>query len=226
MPRHPGDGFDGIKPPRPDGPLSFERYVFPPEPTTAHQSELGLTDKQSSAIREAVKDAQGKFLDLQWEMQSHQEKMSSLLQATPVSESAVLDEADKVIYMERQVKRAHLSLLVKIKKMLTAEQQQQLTELRASKSGPPGMGGKGERRRGPGGPGMVWRRPTATSWRRASVDGGVSAPAPQAPRLRSRVVAAWRFGCSVRAAEPCSVRARRLRTYHSRTWRSRCPLMC
>jgi len=105
-------------------------YVFPPELVMRHAPEIGLDEKQRAAIKDAVVKTQAKFLDLQWEVQGEAEKLTRLLQATPVDEVAVLAQADKVMGFEREVKRAHLALLVRIKNVLTEAQRARLTELR------------------------------------------------------------------------------------------------
>ncbi len=53
-----------------------------------------------------------------------------LLQARPVDESAVLAQADRVMNLEREIKKAHLSLLVRVKNLLTQPQQDKLAALR------------------------------------------------------------------------------------------------
>jgi Spy/CpxP family protein refolding chaperone len=104
--------------------------LFPPELIMKHSSELGLDPQQRGAIKEAVQQAQSKFLDAQWEMQEETGKMVRLLQARPVDEKAVLAEVDRVLDLERQIKRTQISLLVRLKNLLTPTQQTRLAELR------------------------------------------------------------------------------------------------
>jgi Spy/CpxP family protein refolding chaperone len=47
-----------------------------------------------------------------------------------VDESAVLAQVDKVLDRERAIKKTQISLLVRIKNLLTVEQQNKLMELR------------------------------------------------------------------------------------------------
>jgi hypothetical protein len=47
-----------------------------------------------------------------------------------VDKSAVLSQVDRVLDIERQIKRAHIAMLVEVKNALTAEQQNQLKGLR------------------------------------------------------------------------------------------------
>jgi len=115
----PGPGQDPLAP-----------HVFPPDLVMRHAAEIGLDEKQRAAVKDAVVKMQTRFLDLQWDLQAESEKMARLLQASPVDEAAVLAQADKVMGLEREVKRAHLSLLVRIKNLLSDAQRAKLNELR------------------------------------------------------------------------------------------------
>lgn len=122
------------QPPAP-GQDPLAQHVFPPELVMRHASEIGLEERQRAAIKEVVVKSQTKFLDLQWDVQAESEKMARLLQASPVDEAAVLAQADKVMGLEREVKKTHLSLLVRIKNVLTDAQRDKLTELRQRSEG-------------------------------------------------------------------------------------------
>jgi Spy/CpxP family protein refolding chaperone len=63
-------------------------------------------------------------------MQAEAGKLAQLLRASRIDESAAIAQADKVLGMEREVKKAQLSLLIRIKNLLTPAQQDKLTELR------------------------------------------------------------------------------------------------
>ena len=116
-----------VEAPRPD---PMAEHLFPPDLVMAHGREIGLDDRQRAAIKEAIQASQSKFLDAQWSMQEESQKLVQLLQARPVDEAAVLAQADRVMSLERDVKRTHLSLLVRIKNLLSVEQQARLRELR------------------------------------------------------------------------------------------------
>jgi Spy/CpxP family protein refolding chaperone len=109
---------------------AIAQQVFPPELVMKHGQEIGLDETQRTAMKQAIQAAQTKFLDAQWDMQAASQKLVRLLQARPIDETAVLAQADKVMGMERDVKKAQLSLLVRIKNLLTEAQQAKLTELR------------------------------------------------------------------------------------------------
>lgn len=112
----------------PEDPLA--QFVFPPELVMRYAGEIGLDERQRAAIKDAVVKTQARLLDVQWDVQGEAEKLARLLQASPVDETAVLAQADKVMGFEREVKRSHLALLVRIKNLLTDQQRAKLQELR------------------------------------------------------------------------------------------------
>ena len=124
----PGQRAPG--PPGPGGPDDFGRNFFPPELVMQHQGEIGLQDAQRAALTSAVQQAQGKFMDVQWKLSAEGEKMSKLLQPTQVDETQVLEEVDRILALEREMKRTQIGLMVRIKNTLTASQQAKLMEIR------------------------------------------------------------------------------------------------
>jgi Spy/CpxP family protein refolding chaperone len=106
------------------------KNVFPPELVMKYSQDIGLDDRQRAAIKENVQSAQSKFLDAQWSLQEESQKLVRLLQAQPVNETAVLAQVDKVLALEREIKRTQITLLVRIKNLLTEPQQAKLQELR------------------------------------------------------------------------------------------------
>jgi Spy/CpxP family protein refolding chaperone len=120
--RNPGPGAGG--------PDDFGRNFFPPELVMQHQTEIGLQDAQRAALTSAVQQAQGKFMDLQWKLSAEGEKMGRLLQPAQVDETQVLEEVDRILVLEREMKRAQIGLMVRIKNTLTAPQQAKLAEIR------------------------------------------------------------------------------------------------
>lgn len=105
--------------------------LFPPELIMSHQEAISLAPEQKTYIREELRKAQGQFTDLQWQLQDAMEAFSSMLKQNSVDEQAALAQLDKVLATEREIKRAQISLMVRIKNKLTPEQQARLRELRA-----------------------------------------------------------------------------------------------
>jgi Spy/CpxP family protein refolding chaperone len=83
------------------------------------------------------------------------ESLHETMKANSVNEQQALAQLDKVLDAERQIKRAHMELAIRIKNKLTPEQQTKLQSMRRSGPGGPGGPGRGpgRGRDGPGGPG-------------------------------------------------------------------------
>lgn len=113
--------------PSPNDPIG--RNLFPPELVMSHQVEIGLTENQATAIRNEVVKAQPKFIELQWQMQRETEKLAGMLQQAPIDESKTLSVAETLMTLEINIKKTHLSLLIRIKNALTDEQRMKLTEI-------------------------------------------------------------------------------------------------
>src|SRR5688572_19935823 len=107
----------------------FARHVFAPELVMKHQQRIGLRADQRMAITDAIQQLQARVVELQWRMQEETQKMSELLEPASVNEQEVLAQVDRMLTIERDVKRAHMALLVRIKNTLTPEQQATLRSL-------------------------------------------------------------------------------------------------
>lgn len=114
----------------PNDPIA--KNVLPPELIFQHQKAIQLTEAQKNAVIAEVKRAQGRIVDVQWDMQRALEPLVELLGKEKVDEPQVLGQLDKVLAAEREFKRTQLTLAVRLKNILTAEQQRTLFELRAN----------------------------------------------------------------------------------------------
>ena len=115
------------------GPDDWGRNFFPPELVMQHQSEIGLQDSQRTALTSAIQQAQSKFMDVQWKLSAEGEKMGRLLQGAQVDEAQVLEEVDRILALEREIKRGQIALMVRIKNTLTPAQQAKLADIRNRK---------------------------------------------------------------------------------------------
>ncbi len=111
-----------------DDPL--EDHFVPPELLMKHQSELGITPAQREEIKEQVRNAQIKFTELQWDIQAEMEVLSNLLEDRNVSEGPVIEQLNKVLEVEADIKRTQVSMLIALRKVLTDEQLDQARGLR------------------------------------------------------------------------------------------------
>ena len=112
------------------GPPTFLKQLFLPAQVMEHQREIELTDEQRAAITREMTATQQKTLELRWKLEEKGEALDKLLAAPQVDEKAALARAGEVLDLERQMKQAHLELLIRIKNRLTPKQQEKLRELR------------------------------------------------------------------------------------------------
>jgi len=118
------------QPSQPDDPLA--RVLFPPELVMQHQQDIALRAEQRAAITKAIQDFQTKVVDLQWRMQDQSQRLAGMLEKATVDQAAALAQVDEVLGVEREVKRAHMTLLIQIKNALSAEQQARLSAARGA----------------------------------------------------------------------------------------------
>lgn len=118
------------QPPPEQAEPDFARHLFPPELIMQHQQRISLRPEQRTAITGAIQLLQSRVLDLQWQMQTEAQRLSELMQAPTIREEDALAQVDRVLGVEREIKRLHLGTLIRIKNTLSREQQATLTSLR------------------------------------------------------------------------------------------------
>ena len=95
-----------------------------------NQSALGITPSQREQIKKQVSALQTRFTELQWDLQAHMEALSESLTHPDAQEEAVLAQLDQVLASEAQIKRTQLSMLLRIRGILTPEQLKKAKEIR------------------------------------------------------------------------------------------------
>ena len=123
--------------PHPPNPDPLAHLMFPPDMILNHARELNLTDEQKAFMRSEVQKATVTFQDLQWKLQDQMEGLHQTMKSTSVNEQQALAQLDKVLEVEREIKRLHIGLAVRLKNRLTPEQQDQLHKMRPDHPGMP-----------------------------------------------------------------------------------------
>src|SRR3989442_10019095 len=104
--------------------------MFPPDMIMGHARELGLTDEQKAFMRGEIQKTTAGFLELQWQLQDAMEALHQTMKSNAIDEQQALSQLDKVLDTERQIKRLHFSLGIRLKNQLTPEQQGKLRGMR------------------------------------------------------------------------------------------------
>ena len=159
-PQPPQPQNDRQQPPPPPDPLSDS--IFPPEMIMQHQRELALTDDQKTFMRGEIQRTTTRFNELQWQLQDQMEALHETVKSNSINEQLALSQLDKVLESEREIKRLHMEMAIRIKNKLTADQQMKLQTIRQNmrpRGDGPGMGpgrgpGQGPGGMGPGGLGL------------------------------------------------------------------------
>ena len=117
--------------------------MFPPDMIMQHTRELNLTPEQKTFMRAEIQKTTTRFNELQWQLQDAMEALHEIMKSNSVNEQQALVQLDKVLDAEREIKRLHIGMAIRIKNQLTPEQQAKLHAMHRM------MGQDG----GPGGPG-------------------------------------------------------------------------
>jgi Spy/CpxP family protein refolding chaperone len=131
------DGGVTLSPPRLSTPSAsegtgpIEARLFPPELAMERQEELGITEEQKKALIAETERGNSEVLHLQWELEREKEKLVKLLEPDRVDEAKVKEAAARVTDREGKVKAAYLTMLVRVKNLLTPEQKQKLRDRKA-----------------------------------------------------------------------------------------------
>lgn len=142
QPGHPPNapGADNLpNHPHPPNPDPLAHLMFPPDMIMNHARQLNLTDEQKAFMRSEIQKTTTSFQDLQWKLQDQMEQLQETMKSSSVNEQQALAQLDKVLDIEREIKRLHIGLAVRLKNRLTPEQQDQLHKMRMDH--PPGMPG-------------------------------------------------------------------------------------
>ncbi|MEI7729247.1 MAG: Spy/CpxP family protein refolding chaperone [Verrucomicrobiota bacterium] len=127
--------------PRPDPapqrgrPDPFGENLFPPDLIMQAAPMLDLTEDQKQQLQSEVRQMHDQMPGLQSQLKEDNEKLVDLTKDARPNEAVVLAQADKVSESESAVKRLQLGMLIRLKNLLTPEQQAQLKELKTKMTG-------------------------------------------------------------------------------------------
>jgi len=124
-------------------PDMFADSFFAPELLLQQAEAIGLTDDQLTSIQSALEKAQPRFQDLNLRLEKEKDALVALTRKDQVKEKAAIDQLDKMLDIERELRRTHVALMITLKNKLTAEQLAKLKEIRlkpgavVTSAGPP-----------------------------------------------------------------------------------------
>ena len=100
----------------------FKGKLFPPNIILEHQDALDLSKDQFTAIRAAVVATQGSVAEHEWDLREAYQQVMSDLDEVPVDEEKVMENVQKALLAENEVKKLQVKLLLELRNLLTDEQ--------------------------------------------------------------------------------------------------------
>jgi len=111
-------------------PPAFMQELFPPELVMRHQRDIDLSKDQRRQITKIVSGLQSSVMDIRWEQVDLMGELESVFKKPRVDEKSALAATEKLLKLENQVKLTHVGGLIRIKNVLTQDQQDMLYFLR------------------------------------------------------------------------------------------------
>jgi len=105
-------------------------HFYAPQLVIKHAREINLSKKQKDEIKQSIKELEAASLDINWEMQEHAGDLIELVKQDSVNESEAIATADALMNLETAMKKLQLTLLIRIKNLLTSSQKRSLEQYR------------------------------------------------------------------------------------------------
>ena len=97
--------------------------LFSPDVIMQNQDAIKLTDDQRQYIIGEIQRVQTLATGVQWRLQAAMERLGKTLHQERPDEALAMSQLDSVLALEREMKRAQIGMLVRLKSHLTTEQQ-------------------------------------------------------------------------------------------------------
>lgn len=107
--------------------FNLERNFFTPEAVMENQEEIGLSAEQKEALIREVQGTQSDLVPWQFELDRLKEALRGPASENRVDEEQVLKLAQEMMEVETKIRTRHLAMLIRIKNLLSTEQQEKLS---------------------------------------------------------------------------------------------------
>jgi Spy/CpxP family protein refolding chaperone len=108
----------------------FATVLFPPELIMQHARAIRLNDEQRGTITRQIEQLQSRVVRMQWQLTEQVQALRETLARPRVDQDRAIDQLNRVLDTEQDIKKAHLEMLIRIKNVLRPEQQAELARLR------------------------------------------------------------------------------------------------
>ena len=100
----------------------FKGKLFAPNVILEHQAELSLNKQQFTEIKKAVVDVQSNVAGYEWDLREAYLQIMAELDKSPIDEEQVLEHVASALAAENEVKKLQVTMLIKLKNLLTDDQ--------------------------------------------------------------------------------------------------------
>jgi TonB-dependent SusC/RagA subfamily outer membrane receptor len=100
--------------------------LYSPDLVMKYREEVGLSTEQVKKIRKIYNGDLAAYNDKRWELDAAMVKLEQLISQSTVDAKAADAQLDKSLALENEIKKMKLAMLLKVKNMLTPEQQARL----------------------------------------------------------------------------------------------------
>lgn len=100
----------------------FKGKLFAPNIILENQVELKLSKEQFTAIKRAVVEVQANVAEHEWDVREAYQSMLLELDKAPIDEQQVLEFVSAALLAENQVKKEQMTMLIRLRNLLTSEQ--------------------------------------------------------------------------------------------------------
>lgn len=104
--------------------------LFPPEFIMRNAEAIDLTEEQREKLEAEMHKAHDRFQEMHANLDKQRDATAALLKKERVDEAAALSQLEKLLDQEREMRRAHLAVMIALKNKLTPEQQAKLQEIK------------------------------------------------------------------------------------------------
>ena len=108
----------------------FKGKLFPPNVILENQAELGLSKEQFTAIKQAVVEVQANVAEHEWDVREAYMSIMAELDNSPINEDKALEYVNAALLAENQVKKEQMTMLIRLRNLLTDEQRAYLESTR------------------------------------------------------------------------------------------------
>lgn len=115
----------------------MKRTLVEPVMALFYADEIGLTEEQRNTIQRQLKEARTRFGVLERRLEAENKVLYGLIERADASEQAVVEQMDRVLAAEREIKVANLLSSWRVRQLLSVEQREKLMGLRIPPPPPP-----------------------------------------------------------------------------------------